>query len=79
MTPTTRTFTDLGSGTGRMVVTASLLHTHLTKCRGIELLESIHEHAVSVVSNNELPKTIELQRGSFTDHYHPENINSIII
>jgi hypothetical protein len=38
---TDKVFCDLGSGTGRLVLAAAALH-RWKKCRGVELLESIH-------------------------------------
>ena len=40
-----KTFCDIGSGTGRLVMAASALHPGWRLCRGIELLNSIHEVA----------------------------------
>lgn len=39
-------FCDLGSGTGRLVLATAALHPAWKLCRGIELLESIHEEAL---------------------------------
>jgi hypothetical protein len=39
-------FCDLGSGTGRLVLAAAALHPNWKSCRGIELLETIHQEAV---------------------------------
>jgi hypothetical protein len=41
---TDKVFCDLGSGTGRLVLAAAALH-RWKKCRGVELLESIHKAA----------------------------------
>lgn len=38
-------FYDLGSGTGKVVLTAAILH-NFTKCNGVELLSGLHEVAV---------------------------------
>mmetsp|Transcript_23349 Transcript_23349/g.34309 ORF Transcript_23349/g.34309 Transcript_23349/m.34309 type:complete len:380 (-) Transcript_23349:1251-2390(-) len=37
---------DIGSGTGRLVIGAAALHPHMKLCRGLELLEGIHDDAV---------------------------------
>mmetsp|Transcript_8780 Transcript_8780/g.18802 ORF Transcript_8780/g.18802 Transcript_8780/m.18802 type:complete len:338 (-) Transcript_8780:2017-3030(-) len=37
---------DIGSGTGRLVIGAAALHPHWKVCRGLELLEGIHNVAV---------------------------------
>jgi hypothetical protein len=43
------TFTDIGSGAGRLVLAAAALHPQYWKlCRGIELLPGLHELAQSV-------------------------------
>lgn len=41
----------MGSGTGRVVLATAALHPNWKVCRGIELLESIHEEAVEKVQN----------------------------
>ncbi len=41
-----KTFLDIGSGTGRLVVGASALHPTLKLCRGLEILPGIHEKAL---------------------------------
>ena len=38
-------FTDLGSGTGRLVLAAAALHPQWKLCRGIELLQGLHAFA----------------------------------
>jgi len=42
-----KTFTDIGSGTGRLVIGAAALHPKLKLSRGIEILQGIHDSAVS--------------------------------
>jgi Histone methylation protein DOT1. len=39
------TFTDIGSGTGRLVMGAAALHPKLKLCKGLELLPGIHKVA----------------------------------
>ena len=41
-----KVFTDIGSGTGRMVLAAAALHPTLALSRGVELLPSLHDTAV---------------------------------
>ena len=41
-----KTFLDIGSGTGRLVIGAAALHPQWALCRGIEILPGIHETAV---------------------------------
>ena len=44
-----KVFTDIGSGTGRLVLGAAALH-QWNLCRGIEILPSIHEFAVDALN-----------------------------
>ena len=44
-----KVFTDIGSGTGRLVFGAAALHPNLKLARGIEILPGIHEKAVSTL------------------------------
>lgn len=46
-------FTDLGSGTGRMVLAAAALDPDWRLCRGIELLPRLHETAVAVAQERD--------------------------
>jgi len=39
-------FVDRGSGTGRLVIGASALHPGFAKCKGLEILNGIHETAL---------------------------------
>jgi hypothetical protein len=41
-----KVFTDVGSGSGRLVFAAAALHPGWRLCRGVEVLESIHDVAV---------------------------------
>jgi len=38
-----KVFVDIGSGTGRLVIGASALHPGFSKCKGLEVLNGIHE------------------------------------
>ncbi|KAL7538404.1 hypothetical protein ACHAWF_006079 [Thalassiosira exigua] len=46
---TGKTFCDVGSGTGRLVVAASALHPRWKVCRGVEILPRLHDAATSVL------------------------------
>lgn len=43
-----KTFCDIGSGAGRLVLAAAALHPHWRMCRGIEILPNLHDMAVSI-------------------------------
>ena len=45
-----RVFCDIGSGTGRLVIAAAALHPGWKMCRGIEILEGIHNTALDAAS-----------------------------
>lgn len=78
-----KVFVDIGSGTGRLVFAASALHPNLRKCRGVELLPSIHSCAdenlqkcriqdgsYALVGEESLSMApVELICGSFKDPY----------
>lgn len=44
-----KVFTDIGSGTGRLVLAAAALHPGWKLCRGVEVLEGIHSVAVDML------------------------------
>lgn len=44
-----KVFTDVGSGSGRLVFAAAALHPSWRLCRGVEVLESIHNVAVETL------------------------------
>ena len=44
------TFCDIGSGTGRLVVSAAALHPGLALCRGVEFLPGCHNLAVATIA-----------------------------
>jgi len=63
-------FCDLGSGTGRLVLATAALHPNWKLCKGIELLESIHEEALEKVQScrrRRPPPSVEEDRVQ-TDH-----------
>ena len=45
-----RTFVDIGSGTGRLVIGAAALHPELKLSKGIEILPKLHESAMQYLS-----------------------------
>jgi len=46
-----KTFVDIGSGTGRLVIGAAALHPGLSLSKGIEILPGIHESAIKFLGN----------------------------
>ena len=44
-----KVFCDIGSGTGRLVLSAASLHPHWKMCRGIEILETIYNVSLQVL------------------------------
>jgi hypothetical protein len=44
-----KVFCDIGSGTGRLVISAAALHPGFRLCRGVEYLKSCHDYAQSIV------------------------------
>ena len=44
-----KVFTDIGSGTGRLVFAAAALHPGFELCRGVEVLEGIHNVALETL------------------------------
>lgn len=71
-----KTFCDIGSGAGRLVIGAAALHPNLRLCRGVEFLPSCHDLAVQTVGRcagsklqpHGMPMApIELTNGSIGD------------
>lgn len=62
-----KVFTDIGSGTGRLVFGAAALHPNLKLARGIEILPGIHEKAVSTLEacTNEMDGVASLPFSDF--------------
>ena len=52
-----KTFLDIGSGTGRLVVGAAALHPGFKLCRGLEILPGIHQTAVEIISSFDKTET----------------------
>ena len=48
---TNKTFCDIGSGTGRLVLSAAALHPGWKLCRGLEILEGLHNMSSSIIEN----------------------------
>ncbi|KAL9180256.1 hypothetical protein ACHAXT_008226 [Thalassiosira profunda] len=60
---TNKTFCDIGSGAGRLVLTAAALHPGWKVCRGIEILEGLHDVAVSIAEGCRVDTDERLQMG----------------
>lgn len=43
-----KTFIDIGSGTGRLVIAAAAMHPNWHACKGLEILEGIHNESVNI-------------------------------
>jgi len=43
-----KTFCDIGSGTGRLVVSAAAMHPHWRVCKGLEILQGIYNDSVQI-------------------------------
>lgn len=43
-----KVFCDIGSGAGRLVITAAALHPNWKVCKGLEILEGIHDFSVEI-------------------------------
>eukprot|EP00986_Skeletonema_menzelii_P012311 scaffold6737_cov134-Skeletonema_menzelii.AAC.2 len=43
-----KTFVDIGSGTGRLVIAAAAMHPHWHACKGLEILKGIHNESVNI-------------------------------
>ena len=50
-----KVFCDIGSGAGRLVLSAAALHPHWKLCRGLEILPTIHDVSVQVLNDCKLP------------------------
>lgn len=49
-----KVFCDIGSGTGRLVLSAAALHPNWKLCRGLEILQKIHDISVQILDDCEL-------------------------
>jgi len=59
-----KTFTDIGSGTGRLVLGAAALHPNFKLCKGLEILQGIHENAVAnleICTNSDATKSLSFE------------------
>eukprot|EP00594_Rhizosolenia_setigera_P001115 CAMPEP_0178946632 /NCGR_PEP_ID=MMETSP0789-20121207/4395_1 /TAXON_ID=3005 /ORGANISM="Rhizosolenia setigera, Strain CCMP 1694" /LENGTH=327 /DNA_ID=CAMNT_0020626649 /DNA_START=106 /DNA_END=1089 /DNA_ORIENTATION=- len=56
-----KTFLDIGSGSGRLVIGASTLHPNMKLCRGIEILNGIHDIAVEKLENIHTNKMYDMR------------------
>lgn len=43
-----KTFFDIGSGTGRLVIAAAAMHPHWRACKGLEILKGIHNESINI-------------------------------
>lgn len=73
-----KVFTDLGSGTGRLVLGAAALHPGWKVCRGIELLEGINNVAAENLSK--CKSEASLGDNSYVLPYScPQKVNSALV
>lgn len=75
-------FVDLGSGCGRPIIAAAVLHP-FRKCIGIELLSGLHEMALTAKSafdaeNNGSDTELEFINGSILEHDWPQQADIIL-
>ena len=68
--PTARTFLDMGSGAGRLATLASIMYP-FEHCRGIEILNSLHDLALSIQGAASIDRVsnIDYICGSWSDPY----------
>ncbi len=57
-----RTFCDIGSGSGRLVLAAAALHPAWKLCRGIEILSGLHNMSVSIANSCRRPEDDSMAR-----------------
>lgn len=50
-----KTFCDIGSGTGRLVISAAALHPHWRVCKGLEILQGIHNESIHIADGCAVP------------------------
>jgi len=62
-----KTFIDIGSGAGRLVLTAAALHPEWKVCRGLEILDGLHTMSTSIVDRCHLADAEERQRLEIMD------------
>jgi hypothetical protein len=51
---TDKVFCDIGSGTGRLVLSAAALHPNWSLCRGLEILQTLHDVSVQILDECKL-------------------------
>jgi hypothetical protein len=68
-----KVFVDIGSGTGRLVLSAAGLHPNLKCSRGIELLDGIHQVAIKNLEKCRCPDDDDKNHGS--DPYQKQHPN----
>jgi len=65
-------FVDVGSGTGRLVIGAAALHPGFSKCKGLEILNGIHEVALKALEKcNKNNKSF--QAGDANENFEQNN------
>jgi len=62
-------FYDIGSGCGRAVIAASLLH-NFKRCHGVECLEKLHNAALGVLTTYNQSRSIEEQKAHVVEFTH---------
>lgn len=65
-----RTFIDIGSGAGRLVLTAAALHPEWRLCRGLEILEGLHNMSTSIADRCRLDDEERQTLGVTNDNLH---------
>lgn len=79
-----KTFCDIGSGQGRLVISGAAMHPYFRVCRGLEILEGIHNESVKIgdgctvssnerneldIQDNKLSKILRIPQEGSIDHY----------
>jgi len=62
-----KTFCDIGSGAGRLVLAAAALHPEWKVCRGLEILEGLHDMSTSIADGCRVVDAAEKQRLGISD------------
>ena len=77
-----KTFMDIGSGAGRLVIAAAALHPNLKSCIGVEILPSIHQlsleklEACSVLPENDFVNSDHFNEETNEEHPHVDELES---
>ena len=62
-----KVFLDVGSGTGRLVIGAAALHPGFSKCKGLEILNGLHQNALENLEKCRKISKNEEENSSGTD------------